>query len=56
MPVVREPLSISQLAELLGVEPWRVIDVEVNQLHSTAAIVLQPLDAEPHPARPQNRA
>lgn len=42
MPVIREPLSISQLAGLLGVEPERLIDVEVNLLKNTANLVLQP--------------
>lgn len=42
MPIVREPISVSQLAELLGVEPWRLRDVEINLLTSTAAIVLEP--------------
>lgn len=42
MPVIREPLSISQLANLLGVETWRLIDIEVNLLKSEARLVLHP--------------
>jgi hypothetical protein len=52
VPVVREPLSISQLANLLGVEPWRLIDVEVNQLRSTATLVLEPEDRDPAEIHP----
>lgn len=40
MPVIREPLSLSTLADMLGVEPWRLIDVEVNLLKNRARIVL----------------
>jgi hypothetical protein len=47
MPVIRELISVSQLAELLGVEPKRLIDVEVNLLSSTARIVLEPEDRTP---------
>jgi hypothetical protein len=44
MPVVRESISVSQLAELLGVEPWRLIDIEVHLPSSSARIVLEPED------------
>ena len=53
MPVIRQPLSVSQLAELLGVEPWRLIDVEVNLLTKTARIVLEPEDK--HATRTDDR-
>lgn len=42
MPIVRERISIDQLAELLGVEAWRLRSIEVNLLTNTAAIVLEP--------------
>lgn len=44
MPVVREPISVSQLAELLGVEPWRLIAIEVDQRSTSAVLVLEPED------------
>jgi hypothetical protein len=47
MPVVREPISLSQLAELLGVEAWRLIDVEVNLRSTVAYIVLEPEERDP---------
>lgn len=40
MPTIRQPLSISQLCELLGVEPWQLIDVEVDLLTGRANLVL----------------
>lgn len=52
MPVIREFLSVSQLAELLGVEPSKLRDVEVNLLTSTAAIVIDPPDDEPPMRQP----
>lgn len=48
MPVIRELISVSQLAELLGVDPKRLIDVEVHQAKSTAALVLEPEDDMRH--------
>lgn len=42
MPVIREPLSVSTLADMLGVEPWRLIAVEVNLLTEKANLVLHP--------------
>lgn len=42
MPVVREPLSISQFCELVGIEPARFVDVEVNRRASTVTLVLEP--------------
>ena len=50
MPVIRQPISVSQLAELLGVEPKRLIAVEVNLLQSTAAIVLEPEECDSLPS------
>lgn len=44
MPTLRQPLSISQLCDMLGVEPWQLIDVEVNLLKNSAAIVLNAED------------
>lgn len=52
MPVVREPISISQLAGLLGVEPWRLIDVKVDLLKQSAQIVLEPADRDPSELHP----
>lgn len=52
MPVVREPLSVSDLAARLGVEAWRLIDVEVNLLRGTANLVLQPPDRDPATLHP----
>lgn len=52
MPVVREALSISQLAELLGIEAWRLIDVHVDLLRSTAQIVLRPETDDPSDLHP----
>lgn len=46
MPVQRVPLSISQLAELVGVEPWRLLDIEVNRLKQTANLVLEPEETD----------
>lgn len=42
MPVIREPMSVSTLADMLGVEPWRLIAVEVNLLTEKANLVLHP--------------
>ena len=47
MPVVRQPVSLSQLADLLGVEPHRLIAVEVDLSRKTAALVLEPEDRDP---------
>ena len=52
VPVERQPISVSQLAELIGVEPWRLIDIEVNLLKSTARIVLEPADMDPKDLHP----
>lgn len=51
-PVVRESLSVSQLAELLGIEPWRFIAIETDLRSSTVQIVLQPPDRRPEDAHP----
>ena len=43
MPVDRSTkLSVSQFSELLGIEPKRFIDVEVNRQTSTVTVVLEP--------------
>lgn len=47
MPVIRQSISVSQLAELLGVEPWRLLAVEIDLRTKTAHIVLQPEDRRP---------
>lgn len=47
MPTVREPLSLPDLCQRLGVEVWRLIDVEVNLNTETAALVLQGPDRRP---------
>ena len=47
MPVVRQPVSLSQLADLLGVEPWRLLAVEVDLSRKSAALVLEPDDRDP---------
>lgn len=47
MPVIRQPISLSQLAELLGVEPWRLLAVEIDLRAKTAHLVLQPDDRQP---------
>ena len=39
---VREPVSISQFAELMGVDPARLLDVEVDRLSSRVVLVLEP--------------
>lgn len=44
MPVERRPISISQLAELLGVDPSRLLAVEVHRPSKTAILVLEPSD------------
>jgi hypothetical protein len=44
MPVIREPLSISQFAELVGVEPSRLVGVEFSRRNSSVTLVLEPLD------------
>jgi hypothetical protein len=44
MPVIREPLSISQFAELVGVEPSRLVGVEFSRRHSSVTLCLEPID------------
>lgn len=39
-------LSISQFSELLGIEPERLLDVEVSRQSSTITLVLQPKEAD----------
>ena len=51
-PIVREPMSVSQLSELLGIEPWRFIAIETDLRSSTVQIVLQPPDRKPEDAHP----
>jgi hypothetical protein len=46
MPVDREPISISQFAELVGVEPARLVDVEFSRRNSTVMLVLEPVDVQ----------
>lgn len=47
MPLLRELISVSQLAELLGVDPTQLVGVEVDRSTSTAQIVLEQHDEEP---------
>ena len=42
MPVLREPISLSQLADLLGVEPARLLAVEIDRRTQSATLVLEP--------------
>lgn len=42
MPVDRVPISISQFAELLAIEPKRLIAVEVDRRSSTVMLVMEP--------------
>jgi len=42
MPVIREHLSISQFAELIGVEPARFLGVEVHRPQQRVTLVLEP--------------
>ena len=35
-------LSISQFAELIGIEPARLIDVPLDRLSSTVTLILEP--------------
>lgn len=44
MPVERKQVSISQLAELVGVDPARLIDVDVHRPSQTAVLILEPED------------
>lgn len=45
MPVERTiRLSISQFSELLGLDPERLVDVEVHRRLSTVVIVQEPTD------------
>ena len=47
MPVVREHLSISQFAELVGIAPQRFNGVEVDRRRSRVTLVLEPEDDTP---------
>lgn len=42
MPVVREHLSISQFADLVGIPPARFIGVDVDRRSSRVTLVLEP--------------
>ncbi len=42
MPVQREVLSLSVFAEEMGIDPRRLRGVEVNLLHSSVTLVLEP--------------
>lgn len=42
MPVVREHLSVSQFAELVGIDPARFNGVEVDKRESRVTLVLEP--------------
>lgn len=46
MPVVRERMSVSQFAEMLGIEPERFIDAEVDLRYRRVTLVLQPADRQ----------
>lgn len=46
MPLIRELISVSQLAELLGVDPTQLVGVEVDRSTSTAQIVLEEREPE----------
>jgi hypothetical protein len=45
MPVERQPVSISQFAELMGIDPARFIGVDV-QRHSTRVVLILEPDEE----------
>lgn len=42
VPVVRVPLSISQFAELMGIDPERLVDVEVSRRSTQVTLVMEP--------------
>ena len=44
MPVVREHLSVSQFAELVGIDPARFNGVEVDKRSSRVTLVLEPCE------------
>lgn len=52
MPVERQIVSISQLAELVGVDPARLIAVDINRPAKTATLILEPEHDAPAP-RPE---
>lgn len=45
--MIRVPLSVSQLADLVDVEPWRLNGVEVDLRSSSVVLVLEPEDRKP---------
>jgi hypothetical protein len=42
MPVERQPVSISQFAELMGIDPARFVGVDVERQSSRVLLVLEP--------------
>jgi len=50
MPMIRVPVSVSQLADLVDVEPWRLNGVEVDLRNSSVVLVLEPEDRKPQDA------
>ena len=40
-------MSVSQLSELLGIEPWRFIGIETDLRSTTVTLVLEPLERAP---------
>ena len=42
MPLVREPMSVSQFCDLLGVEPWRYVRIETDLRSTSVLVVLRP--------------
>jgi hypothetical protein len=46
MPVDRTPVSISQFAELMGIDPARFVGVEVERRSSRVLLVLEPEKAD----------
>jgi hypothetical protein len=42
VPVERKLISLSQLCELVGVDPDRLIDVDVHRPSKTAQLILEP--------------
>jgi hypothetical protein len=50
MPLVREVMSVSQLCELLAIEPHRFIGVETDLRYGTVKIVMHGPERTPEDA------
>jgi hypothetical protein len=50
MPLVHETLSVSQLAELLGIEPHRFIGIRTDLRYERVTIVLHDATRKPEDA------